>query len=196
MKRLVCATGMVAIGICGLFVVPALAQGAAPAGVTAPFGPAAPGTGIFTVKRQGERLHLVLSGHALSARKDAEMYLAYQAAAQTLVAHDAWFTFIEHRTKASKASASKPDPTGMRYSFRLDFFRPDWRYKTATGGWKSWSPFAGTSFLGGTDPATVTQFELTADIQLHKGMLEDANPLAFDGSALSDFLVNQVFPPK
>jgi hypothetical protein len=78
----------------------------------------------------------------------------------------------------------------------MEFFRPAWRYKIAAGGWKSWSPSAGTSFLDGTDPATVTRFEITADIQLHKGMVDDANPLAFDGSALSDFLINQVSPPK
>jgi hypothetical protein len=40
------------------------------------------------------------------------------------------------------------------------------------------------------------QFEITTAIQLHKGMIDDTNPLAFDGSALSDFLVNQVLATK
>ena len=84
MKRLVYAAGMAAIGLCGVFFVAAMAQ--APATAAASFGPAAPGPGIFTVKRDGERLHLTVSGHSLSGQKDAEMYLAYQAAAQTLAA--------------------------------------------------------------------------------------------------------------
>jgi hypothetical protein len=196
MKRLVYAAGMAAIGMCGVFFVAAVAQGPAPASAAASFGPAAPGPGIFTVKRQGERLHLTVSGHSLSGQNDAEMYLAYQAAAQTLAARYTWFTFIMPHAKGSKLSVPKPDPAGIRYSFRMEFFRPAWRYKTAAGGWKSWSPSAGTSFLDGTDPATVTRFEIPADIQLHKGMVDDTNPLAFDGSALSDFLINQVSPPK
>jgi hypothetical protein len=197
MKRLVYAAVMAAVGISGAFFVGAEAQGPAPASAAASFGPAAPGPGIFTVKRNGERLHLAVSGHSLSGQKDGEMYLAYQAAAQTLAARYTWFTFImPHAAKGGKLSVPKPDPEGIRYSFRMEFFRPAWRYKTAAGGWKSWNPSAGTSFLDGTDPAAVTQFEITADIQLHKGMADGANPLAFDGSALSDFLINQVSPPK
>jgi len=193
-KRLAYAAGMAAIGMCGVFCVTAMAQGPAPASTAASFGPAAPGPGIFTVKRQGERLHLAVSGHVLSGQTDAQMYLAYQAAAQTLAAQYTWFTFI--MPHGGKLPVPKRDPEGIRYSFRMEFFRPAWRYKTAAGGWKSWSPSGGTSFLGGIDPATVTQFEITADIALHKGMVDDANPLAFDGSALSDFLINQVSPPK
>jgi hypothetical protein len=196
MKRLVYAAGMAAICMCGVCFLAAVAQGPAPASTAASFGPAAPEPGIFTVKRQGERLHLTVSGHSLSGQKDAEMYLAYQAAAQTLAARYTWFTFIMPHAKGSKLSVPKPDPEGIRYSFRMEFFRPAWRYKTATGGWKSWNPSAGTSFLDGTDPAAVTQFEITADVQLHNGIVDDANPLAFDGSALSDFLINQVSPPK
>lgn len=122
------------------------------------------------------------------------MYLAYQAAVQTLEARYAWFTLVPD-AKGGKSSVPKPDPAGMRFSFRMEFFRPAWRYKIAAGPWKTWHPDAGTSFLDGTDPATVSQFEVTADIQLHKGMMDGADPLAFDGSALSDFLINQVSPP-
>ena len=50
--------------------------------------------------------------------------------------------------------------------------------------------------LFGGDPKTVTDFEVSADIVLHKGTMDDANPLAFDASAVSDLLVNQVSPPQ
>ena len=194
MKRLAYAAGMAAVCICGVPFVPAMAQSPEHAPAAASFGPAAPGPGVFTVKRQGERLHLTLSGHTLSARKDPEMYLAYQAAVQTLEARYAWFTLVPD-AKGGKSSVPKPDPAGMRFSFRMEFFRPAWRYKIAAGPWKTWHPDAGTSFLDGTDPATVSQFEVTADIQLHKGMMDGADPLAFDGSALSDFMINKVSQP-
>jgi hypothetical protein len=78
----------------------------------------------------------------------------------------------------------------------MDYWRPMWRYKIAGApAWKSWSPFSGVAFFGG-DPKTVTDFEVSADIVLHKGMMDDANPLAFDASAVSDLLVNQVSPPQ
>jgi len=80
----------------------------------------------------------------------------------------------------------------------MDFFQPTWRYKTAAWPtWKSWSPFAGTSFLGdGAGAKAITAYEASVDIQPLKGMVEDDNPLTFDASALSDFLVNQVSPPS
>ena len=194
MKRLAYAIGTAAFWVGGVIFVPASAQ--APASTAARFGPAAPGPGMFTVRRKGERLHLTVSGHSLSAQADAEMYLAFQAADQTLAAQYTWFTLIMPPAKGSKLSVPKPDPAGKHYSFRMEFFRPTWRYKTVAGAWKSWRPVTGATFLDGTDPAAVTQFEITADIQLHKGMMDDTNPLAFDGSALSDFLINQVSPPK
>ena len=41
-----------------------------------------------------------------------------------------------------------------------------------------------------------TDFEVSAEIVVHKGPMDDADPLAFEAWALSDLLVNQVSPPK
>lgn len=142
-------------------------------------------------------MQLLLNGRTLGSQSDVEMYLAYQTATQTMAAHYDWFTFIERRGKGGNLPVPKTDPNGARYSFRMEYFRPAWRYKTSLKSpWKDWNRFSGAAFLGGTDPAAVTQFEVTADVVLHKGMLDGADPLAFDGSALSQYLVNQVSPPK
>ena len=42
------------------------------------------------------------------------------------------------------------------------------------------------------DPKSITDFEASADIVLHKGQMDDANPLAFEAGAVSDLLINQV----
>ncbi len=198
------ATAAVAICMAGTLVsVPARAQVlGTPVSVSAgsasvPFGAPAPSPGSFSVQRQDTRMQLILNGRALASQKDVEMYLAYQAAAQTMAAHYSWFTFIERRGKGDKLLVPRSDPNGVRYSFRMEYFRPAWRYKiSAKSPWKNWNRFSSTAFLDGTDPAVVTQFEVTADVVLHKGMVDGTNPLAFDGSALSQFLVNQVSPPK
>ena len=43
---------------------------------------------------------------------------------------------------------------------------------------------------------TITDFEVSAEIVVRKGPMDDADPLAFEAWAVSDLLVNQVSPPK
>jgi len=107
-----------------------------------------------------------------------------------------WFTFVETRAKTDTAPVPKRDPAGLRYSFRMDYWRPVWRYKVSgSPAWQSWSPFAGAAFTS-ADPKTITDFEVSADIVLHQGPMDDANPLAFEAGAVSDLLINQVSPPE
>jgi hypothetical protein len=61
--------------------------------------------------------------------------------------------------------------------------------------WTRWSPFTGAPFIS-ADPKTITDFEVSAEIVVRKGPMDDADPLAFEAWALSDLLVNQVSPPK
>jgi len=42
----------------------------------------------------------------------------------------------------------------------------------------------------------INAYDVNADIVLHKRMVQDDNPYAFDADALSDCLLNQVAPPK
>jgi hypothetical protein len=155
--------------------------------------PAKPG--VFTAQKKGAtRYHLVVAGHAFTSRDAIEKYLLYRAAELALDQHDSWFTLVEARAKGDTAPASKPDPAGPRFSFRMAYWRPAWRFKTGNA-WQGWSPFSAASFPV-SDPKSVTGFEVSADVVLHKGPMNDADPLAYDAGAVSDLLVNQVSPPE
>ena len=172
------------------------APAAAPASDTLPMVPPAK-PGVFTAQKKGATgYHLVVTGHKFSTRADIEKYLAYRAAELTMEQKANWFTFVETRAKGDTAPVPQRDPAGLRYSFRMDYWRPVWRYKVSgSPAWKSWSPFAGAAFIS-ADPKTITDFEASADIVLHKGPMDDANPLAFEAGAVSDLLINQVSPPE
>jgi hypothetical protein len=157
--------------------------------------PAAPG--VFTAQKRGAAgFHLAVTGHTFTSRDAIEKYLAYRAAELAKAEHGDWFSLVEKRAKGDTAPVPKTDRAGPRFSFRMEYWRPLWRYKAdASPAWKSWSPFSGSAFFAG-DPKTVTAYEVSADIVLHKGMMTGTNPLAFDADALSDFLVNQVSPSQ
>jgi len=203
MKRFWIGCLMVVLGIAGMRAAqaqPVPAQSAPPQDASsAPAGPVVPDAapGVFTMQQRGPgRFHLVVTGHAFTSREAIEKYLAYRAAKLTMDQHFSWFSFMESRIKGDTAPVPKPDPSGPRYSFRLEFFRPVWRYRTAASpAMLRWSPFSGAAFFA-DDPKKIAQYEVSADIVLHKGMVADDNPLAFDASALSQFLLNQVAPPQ
>jgi len=152
------------------------------------------GPGVFTVKPSGPAtFKLVVTGHTFTNRSDIEKYLAYRAAELTIERGTDWFTLVEDRGKGETAvPVPARDPEGPRYSFRMKYFRPVWRYKaSASATWTRWSPFTGEAF-----PKTITDFEVSVDIVVRKGPMDDADPLAFEARALSDLLINQVSPPK
>jgi len=154
--------------------------------------------GVYSqVKRGAGRYRLIIKGHNFTSRGAIEKYLLYRAADLTLRQHSQWFTLTENRNKGDVAPVPKRDPTGLQYSFRMQFWRPVWRYKVVgSSKWATWSPFSTAAFFAdGKDPKTITEFELGADIVMHKGTTDD-NPLAFEADAVSDFLINQVSPPE
>jgi len=156
------------------------------------------GPGVFTVKQLAPgTFKLVVAGHTFTKRGDIEKYLAYRAARHTIEQGANWFTFKEDRAKGETAvPVPVRDPEGLRHSFQMKYFRPVWRYKVnGAAAWTRWSPFSGEPFTS-ADPKTVTDFEVSADIVLHKGPMDDADPLAYEAYALSDLLINQVSPPK
>jgi len=162
-----------------------------------PMVPAA-GPGVFTVKPSGPgTFTLVVTGHTFTSRGDIEKYLAYRAARLTIEQGGSWFTLNESRGKGETAEpAPARDPEGLRYSFRMKYFRPVWRYKTnGSPTWTQWSPFTGAPLIS-VDAKTISDFEVSAEIVVRKGPMDDADPLAFEAWAVSDLLVNQVSPPK
>lgn len=180
-----------------LAVGPTMAQPATPPPASAApepaLGPKEPARGVYAMTRKGAVLHLTVTGHHFTSRDALEKYLAYRAAAGTLANRNQWFSLVEHRTRADKVSVAKDDPSGPRYSFRMAYFRPQWRYRlNGAKAWSVWSPLSGTSFPVLTG---ATAYQLSADILMHKGMVDDVSPFAFDASALSDYLINQVTAP-
>jgi len=158
--------------------------------------------GVFSIKTVNPtRFTLAVTGKAFTSRDAIEKYLAYRAAEHTLAQNGTWFTLVEGRMKGDAG----PDPVntdparaGKRYSFRMAYWRPVWRYKLAgAAAWSSWSPFSGAAFFAdGKDPKNVTAFEVSADIVVRKGIMDGNNPLGFEAAALSDLLINQVSPPE
>jgi hypothetical protein len=155
------------------------------------------GPGVFTMQKKGANLHLVVIGHKFTSRSDIEHYLAWRAAEETMAQKGGWFTFTEHRTAADKIGAPKRDPKGKRYAFRMENWRPMWRYKMqGDNAWKTWSPYSDAAFFAeGKDPKTITDFEVSADITVKNGPMDDLNPLAFEAGPVSDLLISQVSPP-
>ncbi len=156
------------------------------------------GPGVFSVKPSGpDTFKLKVTGQTFTSREDIEKYLAYRAARLTIEKGGQWFTLKEDRATGDTAvPVPTRDPEGLRYSFRMKYFRPVWRYKTnGATEWIRWSPFTGAPFIS-TDPKTISDFEVIAEIVVRKGPMDDADPLAFEAWALSDLLVNQVSPPK
>ena len=172
---------------------PAQSQAAEPLPMVPPAGP-----GVYSQQKKGAAgFRLVVAGHKFTSRDEIEKYLAYRAAELTMAQKANWFTLTEARIKGDTAAVPRRDPSGKRYSFRMEYWRPVWRYKMAGDTqWKSWSPFSGAAFFAdGADPKSIAAFEVSADITLRSGPMDDANPLAYEAGAVSDLLVNQVSPP-
>lgn len=195
MKRFAFAAALAVLSASAAHAQPPQQQAIPPAPAPV-LGPAAPAPGVFTVTRNGANLRLKLAGKSFTSRQALENYLAWRAASETMAAKFQWFTFTERRVAGDKVPVPKGDPAGPRFSFRMEFFRPQWRYKQAgSSAWRTWSPFSGAAFPA-LDAKTVTDYELTADIVMRRGMVDDVSPLAFDAGAVSDYLINQVETPK
>jgi len=179
--------------------VPVLAQPVPePATVPVSSRPAPSAPGVFAVLKQGNATRLVVTGKNFTNREAIEQYLAWRAAEHVMAAKARWFSFVERRVAGDKVVTPRPDAEGQRYSFRLEYFRPTWRYRLAgSPQWQSWRPLSGAPFFASTiDPKTITDYEVSADIIPRNTPLVDYDPLAFDASAVSDYLINQVTTPR
>lgn len=158
--------------------------------------------GVFSLKTVNPtRFTLTVTGKTFTSREAIEKYLAYRAAEQTLAQKGTWFTLVEGRQKGDAGPEpvnDDPAKAGKYYSFRMAYWRPVWRYKMAgSPAWSTWSPFSGAPFFAdGKDVKTITDFEVSADIVVRKGVMDGKNPLGFEAAALSDLLINQVSPPE
>ena len=176
---------------------PASASASAPpeTGPTVP--PAKPGV-YSESKQSATRFRVTIKGQTFTARDAIEKYLFYRAAMLALEQRSPRFTLVEGRSPGDTPPPPQADPSGYHYSFRMAYWRPVWRYKrTGSAAWSTWSLFSGGAFFAeGKDPKAVSDYEVSADIVMQKGPMDDRNPIAFEPRAVSEFLVNQVNPPE
>lgn len=188
---------------------PAPAPGAPPAAPQGPPAePAAPpvtpaataealAAGPFTAtSRGGDKYHLVVAGSTLTSQTAIEQYMIFRTAQFALQNRSSWFELVEQRARGDKVPALAVDPEGRRYSFRLAHWRPVWRLKAeGSNEWTTWSPFSGTPFPVKVGDR-VAAYEVSADVILHKSVMDGLNPLGFAADAVRDFLLYQVAPAK
>lgn len=164
---------------------------AAPAPQAEQAAPAADAAVAYTVKRVKRGVYrLTATGTGVASRTAVEQRLAYKAAQLTIEQRGGWFELVEEG--AAKAAAATSD--GKRYSFRMQNWRPAWRFKSGSK-WQAVDLAAGQP--APTDPAQA--FEASVTVAVHEGRLRmsDAeNPRAFDAWAVSDYLKEQVEPPQ
>src|ERR1700753_1018061 len=114
--------------LAGAFAQSASASVAAPATPPPGYQVKPAGPDVLSAKSIGaNRFRLTVTGHVFSGRENIEKYLAYRAAQLTLEHKSSWFSFVETRAKGGAAAKLTRDPAGMRYSFRMAYFRPFWR---------------------------------------------------------------------
>ncbi len=145
--------------------------------------------GQFLVEPVGpDELRLTVKGRTFTSKPAAEKYLAYRAAEATLEQRKTWFT----------VDGPQHGSDGVVRSFRLENWRPAWRYKlSGAPEWKSWAPGSAEPFFAdGKDPKLITEFELTAVIKLRSGKPNTRDPLAFEAEPLAHTLAPQVSPPQ
>jgi hypothetical protein len=151
----------------------------------------------FTAHEKGRHgYHLVVVGHKFSTRERYRKVLAYRAAELTMEQKASWFTFVESRAKTDTAPVPKRDPAGLRYSFRMDYWRPVWRYKTS--GKPGLAELE--SFRGRSIPHRRSQdhhgFRSQRRHRAPPGPDGRCQPAGFEAGAVSDLLINQVSPPE
>jgi hypothetical protein len=126
---------------------------------------------------------LVLTGQAGPSRGVVENRLADEAAKLTLQQHGQWFVAVEPAVNGWTPPSA--DPLGKRFSFRMENWRPSWRFK-AEKDWSNGPPAAGSA---------VTAYEVRADIVVHQGRFDGVEPLGYDAAMLDDYLRDQVAVP-
>lgn len=143
------------------------------------------------------RFRVSFSGNSLTSRETVEGYLLYRAAELTVQQGFDWFSMAERNTEADRRTYIDPDPFySPWYGPGYGYWRPYWSYYGAGYGWRGWDPYWGSPFWGGgADVRTVTKYEASAEIMLHKGAKPADEPRAFDARAVMENLGPRILRP-
>ena len=146
---------------------------------------------------ESNRFRVTFSGNSLTSRETVEGYLLYRAAELTTQQGYDWFTLVDRNTEADRRTYIDADPFySPWYGPSYGYWRPYWSYYGAGYGWRGWDPYWGSPFWGGSaDVRTVTKFQASAEIMLHKGAKPADEPRAFDARAVMDNLGPRIQRP-
>jgi hypothetical protein len=126
----------------------------------------------LSVRKLGkETFRLTLAGQGAPARDVVNNRLAFEAAKLTERESAQWFEVVLPKDAGWTPPAA--DPTGKRYSFRMENWRPVWTAQPAKG-------------------KAAPGYRATIEVIVRKGRFDGVNPLGFSAGPVDDFLKPQV----
>ena len=155
-----------------------------------PYQPNIPGqavSGGYSEQRiEPTRFRVNFAGNSLTSRETVEGYLLYRAAELTVEQGYDWFSIVDRNTEADRRTYIERDPFySPWYGPAYGYWRPYWRYYGGGYGWRTWDPYWGSPFWSDSiDVRTVTKFEASAEIIMHRGAKPADDPRAFDARAV------------
>ena len=155
-----------------------------------PYQPNIPGqsvSGGYSEQRiEPNRFRVNFAGNSLTSRETVEGYLLYRAAELTVEQGYDWFSIVDRNTEADRRTYIERDPFySPWYGPSYGYWRPYWRYYGGGYGWRTWDPYWGSPFWSDSiDVRTVTKFEASAEVIMHRGPKPADDPRAFDARAV------------
>ena len=165
-----------------------------------PYQPNIPGqsvSGGYSEQRvEANRFRVNFTGNSLTSRETVEGYLLFRAAELTVQEGYDWFAIVDRNTETDRRTYVERDPFySPWYGPSYGYWRPYWRYYGGFG-WRTWDPWWGDPFWADRmDVRTVTKFEASAEIIMHRGAKPAEDPRAFDARAVMSNLGPRVLRP-
>jgi hypothetical protein len=153
--------------------------------------------GYSELRVEDNRYRVTFAGNSLTSRQTVEGYLLYRAAELTVEQGFDWFAIVDRNTDVDRRTYVDSDPFfSPWYGPGYGYWRPSWRYYGGGYGWRSWDPYWGSPFWGDSiDVRTVTKFEASAEVIMHRGAKPADDPRAFDARAVVTNLGPRIVRP-
>lgn len=153
--------------------------------------------GFSEMRVEENRYRVTFSGNSLTSRQTVEGYLLYRAAELTVEQGFDWFAIVDRNTDVDRRTYVDSDPFfSPWYGPGYGYWRPSWRYYGGGYGWRGWDPYWGSPFWGDSiDVRTVTKFEASAEVIMHRGAKPADDPRAFDARAVVTNLGPRILRP-
>jgi hypothetical protein len=152
--------------------------------------------GYSEVRIEPNRWRVNFAGNSMTSRETVEGYLLFRAAELTLQNRDDWFSINDRQTDAKSRTYVEPDPLYHPWYGGFGYWRPSWRYRGRSFGWRTWDPWFGDPFWADRyDVQTIQNFEASAEIVTHKGAKPADDLRAFDAHAVVENLKPKIQYP-